>query len=129
MLGHVLSMAREAEFDDKVVVLGPAMEAVESYCREFDPGIGCVVQAERNGTADAVLKAREKLENFAGDVVVLRSGDGRRVGRGIVVCDHETAESWCAGERPAFARNHHALVHRDHLVLDPEPTAGVDHHE
>lgn len=71
MLGHVLSMAREADFDDKVVVLGPAMEAVESFCREFDSGIGCVVQAERNGTADAVLKARERLENFAGDVVVL----------------------------------------------------------
>ena len=71
MLGHVLSMAREADFDDKVVVLGPAMEAVESFCREFDPGIECVVQGERNGTADAVLKARERLENFAGDVVVL----------------------------------------------------------
>lgn len=56
-----------------------------------------------------------------GDVVVLRAPDGHRVGRGIVVCDHEAALAWCAGERPTFARNHHALVHRDHLVLDLDP--------
>ena len=71
MLGHVLKTAQEADFDKKVVVLGPAMEAVESYCQETDPAARCVVQAERNGTADAVLTAREALENFEGDVVVL----------------------------------------------------------
>lgn len=53
----------------------------------------------------------------AGDVVELRAPDASLVGRGIVVCDHAAAKAWCAGERPAFARNHHALVHRDNLVL------------
>ena len=53
----------------------------------------------------------------AGDVVELRAQDGGLVGRGMVCCDAETARRWARGERPSFARNHHALVHRDHLVL------------
>jgi glutamate 5-kinase len=89
------------------------------------------VRALRERGASLLAAGVNRVEGHfhAGDVVVLRSVDGRRVGRGIVVCDHEMAKSWCAGERPAFARNHHALVHRDHLVLDPEPTSGTEHHE
>lgn len=53
-----------------------------------------------------------------GDVVELVGPDGERVGRGMVYCDSEAARNWSGGERPSGARNHHALVHRDHLVLD-----------
>ena len=77
---------------------------------------------ERGASLLAAGVTRIEGHFHPGDVVALRSPDGQRVGRGIVVCDHEAARAWCAGERPAFARNHHALVHRDHLVLDPDPS-------
>jgi glutamate 5-kinase len=53
-----------------------------------------------------------------GDVVELRGPGGEAVGRGMVYCDAGEAEAWAAGRPPAGARNHHALVHRDHLVLE-----------
>ena len=54
-----------------------------------------------------------------GDVVELRDPAGGLVGRGIIGCDADGARRWCNGERPDYARNHHALVNRDHLVLEP----------
>ncbi len=53
-----------------------------------------------------------------GDVVELRGPGGSPVGRGIVYCDAASARAWCGGSPPAGIRNHHALVHRDHLVLE-----------
>jgi hypothetical protein len=35
----------------------------------------------------------------------------------MVHCSAEQTRLWCAGERPEGVRNHHALVHRDLLVL------------
>ena len=53
-----------------------------------------------------------------GDVVELLDPHGAPIGRGIVHCDAEEARAWCAGQAPHNTRSHHALVHRDHLVLD-----------
>ncbi len=53
-----------------------------------------------------------------GDVVELRGPGGAPIGRGIVHCDADSARAWCGGTPPAGIRNHHALVHRDHLVLE-----------
>ncbi len=53
----------------------------------------------------------------AGDVVVLIGPDGEEIGRGAVGCDADTARLWCAGSPPEGMRNHNALVHRDHMVL------------
>lgn len=53
----------------------------------------------------------------SGDVVELRDGDGGLVGRGMVWCDAASARLWCSGSPPPGARNHHALVHRNHLAL------------
>jgi glutamate 5-kinase len=52
-----------------------------------------------------------------GDVVELRA-EGALVGRGMVHCGADAARRWAAGERPQGVRNHHALVHRDQLVLE-----------
>jgi len=71
MLGHVLAMAGAVGFDQKTVVLGPQMDAVEAYCRDLDGSAKCIVQTKQDGTADAVLTARNCLEGFSGDVVVL----------------------------------------------------------
>ena len=54
-----------------------------------------------------------------GAVVELTDTTGDVVGRGMISCDAEAARAWVAGNPPAAARNHHALVHRDHLVLEP----------
>lgn len=53
-----------------------------------------------------------------GDVVDLLSATGEAVGKGIIYCDSETARRWCGGTPPEGIRNHQALVHRDHLVLE-----------
>jgi len=53
-----------------------------------------------------------------GDIVELRGPDGKPIGRGMVHCDAHSTQSWIDGNPPAFSRNHHALVHRDNLVLD-----------
>jgi glutamate 5-kinase len=84
----------------------------------LDPG---AVAALRDRGASLLAAGVKRVEGAfrRGDVVDLLSLDGKRVGRGIVCCDIDVARRWCAGERPSFARNHHALVHRDHLVLDP----------
>ena len=54
----------------------------------------------------------------AGDVVELRDPEGGIVGRGVVWCDAAAARRWCEGHPPEGARNHHALVHRNHLALE-----------
>ena len=40
MLGHVLSMAQEAGFDQKTIVLGPGMDTVEALEAKGSPGGG-----------------------------------------------------------------------------------------
>ncbi len=80
---------------------------------------GAVAALRERGASLLAAGVRAVRGDFErGDVVELRSPSGSRVGRGIIYCDSESARSWCAGERPAGARNHHALVHRDHLVLE-----------
>ena len=77
------------------------------------------VNALRNQGASLLAAGVTAVEGaFAeGDVVVLVAPDGSEVARGLVSCSADTAREWCAGARPAGVRNHHALVHRDHMVL------------
>ena len=53
------------------VVIGPDMEAVRAEALREAPSAQVFVQAERKGTADAVLAAREALARHKGDVLVL----------------------------------------------------------
>lgn len=55
-----------------------------------------------------------------GDVVELLGQRGQVIGRGMVSCDADAAILWASGTAPDQAQNHHALVHRDHLVLEPQ---------
>ena len=81
---------------------------------------GAVAAVRERGASLLAAGVRRIEGTFRrGDVVELRGPGGDGVGRGIVCCDVDVARRWCAGERPSFARNHHALVHRDHLVLYP----------
>ncbi|MDQ0468741.1 bifunctional UDP-N-acetylglucosamine diphosphorylase/glucosamine-1-phosphate N-acetyltransferase GlmU [Labrys wisconsinensis] len=72
MLGHVLDAAAQAGIGRAAVVVGPDRADVEAEARTAAPGAAVFVQAERLGTAHAVLAAREA---FGGDDVVVLYGD------------------------------------------------------
>ena len=67
MLRHVLDTVEMVSPTKIVVVIGPDMEEVESICQAHI----VVVQEERLGTGHAVLQARESLEGFAGNILVV----------------------------------------------------------
>ena len=66
--------------------------------------------------AAGVRRVEGKFER--GDVVELRGPDGALVGRGMVYWGAAAARRWCAGLPPEGIRNHDALVHHRHLVLE-----------
>ncbi len=94
-----------------------AFAAAARGALELDPG---AIEALRERGASLLAAGVRRVEGDfrPGDVVELRASDGRRIGRGIVYCDAASARRWCGGEPPAGIRNHHALVHRDHLALE-----------
>ena len=71
MIAHVLKALRSAGIERIAVVVGPLHEAVAKAVVEYVPGATVHVQAERRGTAHAVLAAREALQTKAGDVLVV----------------------------------------------------------
>jgi glutamate 5-kinase len=85
----------------------------------LDPGAVKALR-ERGASLLAAGVARIEGQFDDGDVVEFRDPAGELVGRGMVWCDADAARRWCAGERPDRARNHHALVHRNHLALYTE---------
>ena len=84
MLGYVVDQALSLEPNRILVVVGHGREAVEAYLSSFNnmaghPPVRTVVQAERKGTAHAVMMCESELaaahaEGVEGPVVVL-SGD------------------------------------------------------
>jgi bifunctional UDP-N-acetylglucosamine pyrophosphorylase/glucosamine-1-phosphate N-acetyltransferase len=70
MLGHVLAAVAEAGADRSVVVVGPDRVDVMNEARAHCPGVEIAVQAERLGTAHAVLAARQIIETGFDDILV-----------------------------------------------------------
>lgn len=70
LLGHVLAASRAAIAGDVAVVVGPDMERVTAEAEVQASGARTFLQAGQQGTADAVLAAREAIAE-AGDVFVL----------------------------------------------------------
>ncbi|HVZ14563.1 MAG TPA: NTP transferase domain-containing protein, partial [Bauldia sp.] len=70
MLGHVLATVTGSGAAIAVVV-GPGAEAVTAYVGKAAPGATTHVQAERLGTAHAVLAARDAIAKGYDDVLVL----------------------------------------------------------
>ncbi len=67
MIAHLLEGLAGLAFERTVVVVGPGMDTVAATVAPHP----CVVQADRLGTAHAVLAARSELAGFDGDVVIL----------------------------------------------------------
>ncbi|MBV9065500.1 MAG: bifunctional UDP-N-acetylglucosamine diphosphorylase/glucosamine-1-phosphate N-acetyltransferase GlmU [Methylobacteriaceae bacterium] len=71
LLAHVLEAVRQAEIEDVAVVVGPDRDDVAAEAGRTFPGASVHVQAERRGTAHAVLAARDALARGSEDVLVL----------------------------------------------------------
>ena len=71
MLGHVLALARAVGGEALAVVVGPDMERVRAEAVAAVPGAQVFVQERQQGTADAVLAAREAIAAHRGDLLVL----------------------------------------------------------
>ncbi|MDQ0358865.1 bifunctional UDP-N-acetylglucosamine pyrophosphorylase/glucosamine-1-phosphate N-acetyltransferase [Rhodoplanes tepidamans] len=70
LVGHVLA-AVQATGGRIAVVVGPGADAVTAEVKRAAPDAAVFVQAERRGTAHAVLAARAALEQGADDILVV----------------------------------------------------------
>lgn len=71
MLSHVVAASVEAGLDECVAVIGPGMSEVTEDLEAISGRISHVVQAERKGTAHAVLQAQEWFARASKGILVL----------------------------------------------------------
>ena len=78
------------------------------------------VMALRERHASLVVAGVTQIDGAfrAGDVVELRAPDGRLVARACSEWDASTVRAWRNGSPPSGLRNAHALIRRDHLVME-----------
>ena len=70
MLGHALNACQELGAETIAVVVGSDMEDVRAAALQQVPDAGVYVQERQDGTAGAMLAAREAIANHKGDVLV-----------------------------------------------------------
>lgn len=70
MIGHVLSVFHDVGQSEVAAVVGQGADAVAAEVRAVTPGAEIFVQAERRGTAHAVLAAKGALARARDDVLV-----------------------------------------------------------
>ena len=113
LIAHVLKALQAAGVDRTAVVVGPDHDAVARLVSATRPDATIHVQAERRGTAHAVLAAREALEAGMDDVVVVFgdtpfiSPDTVRLMRGML---EEGASIVVGGMVPADPRGYGRLI-------------------
>ena len=71
LLAHVLSALAKAGGTQTAVVVGPDREDVAAEAKRIAPNAQTFVQAERRGTAHAVLAAKDAIKKAADDVLVI----------------------------------------------------------
>ncbi len=71
MLAHVMTLARDVDSAQTVIVVGPDMENVSDAALAANEGVQVAIQHNQKGTGDAVLAARAAFDGHSGDVVVL----------------------------------------------------------
>src|SRR4029079_2275617 len=71
LLAHVLDAAPHGAGDALAVVIGPDHKAVADEVRRRRPAAATFIQAERLGTAHAVLAARAAIARGADDLLVV----------------------------------------------------------
>jgi bifunctional UDP-N-acetylglucosamine pyrophosphorylase/glucosamine-1-phosphate N-acetyltransferase len=71
LIAHVLTVAKAAGSDDIAVVVGPNYDAVSAEALRVAPQARVFRQAQRFGTAHAVLAARTAIASGVDDIVVM----------------------------------------------------------
>ncbi|MGB0799068.1 MAG: bifunctional UDP-N-acetylglucosamine diphosphorylase/glucosamine-1-phosphate N-acetyltransferase GlmU, partial [Planktomarina sp.] len=71
MLIHAMRAGRTLEPKRTVVVAGHGASLVDKAAKQFDPSCDVVLQTEQLGTGHAVAQARNALDGFEGNVIVL----------------------------------------------------------
>lgn len=71
MLAHAMRTGAALAPERIVIVAGVGTDAVARAAQQVDERAEIVLQADQNGTADAVAATREALDGFGGDVFVL----------------------------------------------------------
>ncbi len=71
MIAYVLNAVHAAGIARTSLVVGPGMDEVAKAATALDPQIQVFVQAEQQGTGDAVKAARQAFEDFPGHALVL----------------------------------------------------------
>jgi UDP-N-acetylglucosamine pyrophosphorylase len=74
MVDYVVDLALQLKSSKTVVIVGWQKEMVMRHFTETRKPVVCVEQSPQLGTGHAVMQARDELEGFSGDVLVL-SGD------------------------------------------------------
>lgn len=91
MLGHVLRLCTKCIADPIVCIIGYGREAVKSFISERFPTVSTAIQEQQLGTAHAVQQAKQQLDGFQGDLLIL-SGD-------VPLLTEETAKRLIAEHR------------------------------
>src|SRR4051812_23079490 len=71
LLAHVLSAVAAADIARAAVVVGPGADAVAAEARRVFPQAEVFVQAQRRGTAHAVVAAASAIERGADDILII----------------------------------------------------------
>jgi bifunctional UDP-N-acetylglucosamine pyrophosphorylase / glucosamine-1-phosphate N-acetyltransferase len=71
MLAHTLSTVLNGAMGDIAVIVGSNGDAVAAEALKAAPGAKIAIQAQRRGTADAVLAARDQIERGYDDILVV----------------------------------------------------------
>jgi UDP-N-acetylglucosamine diphosphorylase/glucosamine-1-phosphate N-acetyltransferase len=74
LIEHVVRLARAAQAEPVIVVVGHQRQAVVDHLARVDAGVAIAVQDQQLGTGHAVRMAEPLLDGFDGDVLIL-SGD------------------------------------------------------
>src|SRR5689334_3765346 len=71
LVAHVLAAVGKAGATQIAIVVGPGQSAVAEEARRIVPDAAMFVQAERQGTAHAVLAAKAALQSAPDEVLVV----------------------------------------------------------
>src|SRR5688572_5068825 len=71
LLSHVLACVREAGGMHSAVVVGPGHDAIAAEAKAMVPDAEIFIQAERRGTAHAVLAAKSAIARGFDDILVI----------------------------------------------------------
>jgi bifunctional UDP-N-acetylglucosamine pyrophosphorylase/glucosamine-1-phosphate N-acetyltransferase len=120
LLAHVLTAVKEAGTTAAAIVVGPDGEAVAAEAKRVLPEARIFVQAERRGTAHAVLAARAALAEAPDDVLVifgdtpLISAATLKALRGAL---HKGASVAVLGFRPTNPHGYGRLIINGHRLV------------